>query len=458
MCIHTAVGLLHPAGQHKHSALGGSRANTAGNDRSVCTQSTGMCTCTAMSTRIPASDSRLTEYTERPRSRSVCACAARFVSRLSLHHGTPTTTTARVCRSVARTSLQDSHNPDVDELVIECITDFVRVWCALWSCEVPHICKRARPTAGFVKVMPADGLGVNAADALAAAADAASSRSALKIKIAIALIIAVPAVGVIIGSIVGASTRIPNSVRVGALGFTTGLEVAALAVILFPHVIEASHSKSRWGAFGVVVAGFLIGAALFLLMRAFINRWKPDATNTVNWPVVGSITADFVADGIVIGLAAASDPWRAGIAILVAYFIDGFFLAATQLSGSSQSPAGERAGVVLLFIVARLAPALAVYFTAKKIMRSAIAAAAKDVLRFEERPWGQILIGFALSAYASVIDGLGRETATGVEGCVYDPKRKTDVVDPDGASRSSIISMIMFLVAVLMMMTLVWHS
>lgn len=272
--------------------------------------------------------------------------------------------------------------------------------------------------------------------------------SFLSEKAAIALTIALPAAGVIFGSVVGSFTSPPPLVRVGALGLTTGLELSALAIVLFPHLINASNSGNRWKSFGIMLSGFVIAAALFLLLRAFVNRWKPDDTQRANWPVLASIIADFISDGIVIGIAAATDPWRTGIAIMVAYFIDGFFLAFTQLAESKKASIGSKIAIPIVLAIARVLPAVLVYLGARNLVQEQ---------SFESKPWGQFLLGFALASYVTVVEGLSRETMTTDSICVVNKAGK-EVVDPETASTRSLVAMGFFLFAVIVMVALAWRG
>ena len=100
---------------------------------------------------------------------------------------------------------------------------------------------------------------------------------------------------------------------------------------------------------------------------------------------------------LVLGIAAATDPRKIGVALTVAYFLDGALLAFTQLADARNASAGEKAAMVILFVVARLVPAIGVYFGIRKLVKQQ---------RFESTWWGAILLGWALSAYVSVVSGL----------------------------------------------------
>ena len=269
----------------------------------------------------------------------------------------------------------------------------------------------------------------------------------LSLKTAIALTIALPAAGIVVGSILGAVTAPPTMLQVGALGFTSGLELMGLALVLIPHLIAASNSGARWAAFGYMMIGFVVAAAIFFLVRLTGNRWKPNATGKIDWSIVTAVLADFLSDGVVIGLAAATDPLGVGVAIMVSYFIDGLFLAFTQLSEGRDSSIGTKIAVPIAMVVARLAPALLVFFAVRGLARTQ---------SMTSTVWGQMLLGFALAAYATVVEGVARQTTTIDEICVAN--QGDYVVDPDSASKRTSLSTGCFLVAVVVMMALAWRS
>lgn len=270
----------------------------------------------------------------------------------------------------------------------------------------------------------------------------------LSMKTAIGLTIGLPTAGIVVGSILGAVTAPPTMLQVGALGFTSGLELMGLALVLVPHLIATSNSGNRWAAFGYMLVGFFVAASIFFLVRLTGSRWKPNTTGKIDWSIVTAVLADFLSDGVVIGLAAATDPLGVGVAIMVSYFIDGLFLAFTQLSEARDSSLGAKIAVPIAMIVARLAPALLIFYAVRGLT---------NTQSMTSTAWGQMLLGFALAAYATVVEGVARQTTTIDEICVANDKGDY-VIDPNSASKRTSLSTGCFLVAVVVMMALAWRS
>ena len=122
-----------------------------------------------------------------------------------------------------------------------------------------------------------------------------------------------PAVGVIIGSLLAESIRTPKWLIGASLHATAGVAIALVSVNIMPRILNVAP---MW----LIVVSFLAGAGVSVLVASFWGTYhhRPNAGSIGAWMVCMAVATDLVSDGLMVG---------AGTAIGAQL---GFLFAATQ--------------------------------------------------------------------------------------------------------------------------------
>src|SRR5215203_7491661 len=130
---------------------------------------------------------------------------------------------------------------------------------------------------------------------------------------------AIASSALILGALVGARVQFPKRVLAGMLAFAAGALITALSFELF------EDSYERGGIWRAAI-GLLVGALVFTLLSAFLDRWAQPQPVTRAKPadeVQGSAKLDTDAAASDEAPTSASTRGAAGLALLAAVTLDG---------------------------------------------------------------------------------------------------------------------------------------
>lgn len=153
----------------------------------------------------------------------------------------------------------------------------------------------------------------------------------------LALFLALPALGVMAGGLLGARKELSPLVESGVQHFAAGVVFAAIATEIIPTVMHG-------GAPRIAIAGFMIGVAVMFGMRVLVQTVEARERAPSPYPLgfIGPVAIDCVIDGAVIGAGFASGA-REGLLIASALTLEMFFLGlatAGVIRGGGGRPAG----------------------------------------------------------------------------------------------------------------------
>jgi len=112
-----------------------------------------------------------------------------------------------------------------------------------------------------------------------------------------------PAVGVIIGSLLAESIRTPKWLIGASLHATAGIAIALVSVNIMPRILSVTP---MW----LIVVSFLGGAGISVLIASFWGtyRYRPSAGSIGAWMVCMAVATDLVSDGLMVGAGTAIGP------------------------------------------------------------------------------------------------------------------------------------------------------
>ena len=120
----------------------------------------------------------------------------------------------------------------------------------------------------------------------------------------------------VIGAVVGAYLSVPKRLVAAALAFASGSLTAALAFELFSEAFR--QGGGRWSGLG-----FVLGASVFALTDAFLDRFTERGGDESAFALLAGVTLDGVPENIALGitlLQASEGGGGGGIALLFAIF------------------------------------------------------------------------------------------------------------------------------------------
>ena len=109
-----------------------------------------------------------------------------------------------------------------------------------------------------------------------------------------------PAVGVIIGSLLAESIRTPKWLIGASLHATAGVAIALVSVNIMPRILS---DTPMW----LIVVSFLAGAGISVLIASFWGtyRHRPNKGSIGAWMVCMAVATDLVSDGLMVGAGTA---------------------------------------------------------------------------------------------------------------------------------------------------------
>ena len=109
-----------------------------------------------------------------------------------------------------------------------------------------------------------------------------------------------PAIGIIIGSILAESMRTPKWLIGASLHATAGISIALVSINIMPRLLETTP---MW----LIVAAFLTGACVSVVIASFWGtfRYRSQAGSIGAWMVSIAVATDLVSDGLMVGAGTA---------------------------------------------------------------------------------------------------------------------------------------------------------
>lgn len=162
----------------------------------------------------------------------------------------------------------------------------------------------------------------------------------------------IPAMSVVVGGIVAAFKTPSAAVRSGVQHIAAGVLFAALATELLPDVMHRRLPV-------VTAAGFALGVAAMLLLKALTRRMESQADKaepTLPMSMLLTMSIDIALDGLLIGIGFAGSP-RQGILLTIALTLEVLFLgvsaaaALTTVSATRTTVVGVTSGFAALLLV-----------------------------------------------------------------------------------------------------------
>ena len=148
--------------------------------------------------------------------------------------------------------------------------------------------------------------------------------------------IILPAIGVVLGGLLGARKRFPPLWQSAIQHFAAGVVFAAVATEIMPDVLHG-------GSPSAALIGFAVGVALMFVLRAFAERLEAgEATTAYPLGLLMAVGIDCIVDGVVIGAGFATGA-RQGLLIAVSLALEMFFLGlatSATIKGGGGRPLG----------------------------------------------------------------------------------------------------------------------
>jgi zinc transporter, ZIP family len=109
-----------------------------------------------------------------------------------------------------------------------------------------------------------------------------------------------PAVGIIVGSLIAESFRTPRWLIGASLHATAGIAIALVSISLMPRLLATTPTI-------LIIAAFVIGALVSLLLASFWGsfRHRLGRGATGAWMVYMAVATDLTSDGLMVGAGAA---------------------------------------------------------------------------------------------------------------------------------------------------------
>ena len=193
------------------------------------------------------------------------------------------------------------------------------------------------------------------------------------------LLATLPAVGVIVGSLLAESIRTPKWLIGASLHATAGVAIALVSVNIMPRILI---DTPIW----LIVVSFLAGAGVSVLIASFWGsyRHRPGSGSTGAWMVCVAVATDLVSDGLMVGAGAAIGG-QLGVLFAATQSIaniPGGFAATANLRDDGL-PRNLRLGLSSFMLVPSLASAGIGFFVlrdASSLVHSAVLAAFVGIL------------------------------------------------------------------------------
>ena len=160
-----------------------------------------------------------------------------------------------------------------------------------------------------------------------------------------------PAVAVLAGGVLVRIWRPSPRVQAIVQHFTAGLVLGAVAIELAPDFVQSEHRIA-------VVAGFIIGAVLMLLVARLTSSTEGAHTGS-SLSLFWAVAVDLFVDGLLVGTSFAVGA-KQGVLVAIALAACGFFLAITTAT-SFQSKGASRGKTLLVTITLTLITAAGFY-------------------------------------------------------------------------------------------------
>ena len=188
-----------------------------------------------------------------------------------------------------------------------------------------------------------------------------------------------PAIGVIVGSLLAESIRTPKWLIGASLHATAGVAIALVSVNIMPRILS---DTPMW----LIVVSFLAGAGISVLIAAFWGtyRHRPNKGSVGAWMVCMAVATDLVSDGLMVGAGTAIG---AQLGILFAATqsianIPGGFAATANLRDDGL-PKTLRLGLSTIMLAPALVSAVIGFYVlqgASSLVHSAVLAAFSGIL------------------------------------------------------------------------------
>ena len=109
-----------------------------------------------------------------------------------------------------------------------------------------------------------------------------------------------PAIGIIIGSLLAESIHTPRWLIGASLHTTAGIAIALVSINIMPMILEATP---MW----LIVAAFLTGAGVSVIIASLWGafRFRNQASSIGAWMVSMAVGTDLVSDGLMVGAGTA---------------------------------------------------------------------------------------------------------------------------------------------------------
>ena len=193
------------------------------------------------------------------------------------------------------------------------------------------------------------------------------------------LFASLPAVGVIIGSLLAESIRTPKWLVGASLHATAGVAIALVSVNIMPRILGNTPT-------GLIVISFLVGAGISLLIAGFLGtfRFRPKTGGIGAWMVCFAVATDLISDGLMVGAGTAIGT-KLGILFAATQSIaniPGGFAATANLRDDGL-PRNLRLGLSATMVVPSLMSAVTGYYIlrgADSLVHGAVLAAFAGIL------------------------------------------------------------------------------